>query len=43
MNSKLKLFIYSFVEFFNNYAKKSLLIGGSLAGVIALIIVLRSC
>ena len=42
MNSKLKLFIYSFVEFFNSYAKKSLLIAGSLAGVIALALVL-SC
>ena len=44
MNRHIKMFIYSLAEFFNTYARKSLLIAGSVAGVIALIVVvMNSC
>ena len=43
MNRHVKEFIYSFVEFFNSYAWKIMLAVSSLAGVIALILVVSSC
>ena len=40
----IKMFIYSFVESFNAYGRKGMLILGAIAGIIALIVlVMNSC